>query len=115
MIEQQASLIYDEVISVEDIGLQQTYDFVVPQNHNFIANSILVHNSGHIESDADAVVFIHRPDYYDRNIVKVQGRPSIGKLIIAKERQGGKVGAVPVIYKESTGMYYEVEEMNAYE
>ena len=73
-----------------------------------------LYESGHIEADADAVVFIHRADYYDRTTPKIPGSLSRGKLIIAKERQGGKVGAVPVVYREETGMYYE-EECNSYE
>jgi replicative DNA helicase len=67
-----------------------------------------LYESGHIEQDADAVVFIHRPDYYDRNLPK--DKPVVGKLIIANERQGGKVGYVPVVYSESKSMYFECEE-----
>jgi hypothetical protein len=105
MIEQQANLNLDEVVSIEDIGLQQTYDFVVPCNHNFIANDILVHNSGHIEANADAIIFIHRDNYYDREL-----QDNKAKMIIAKERQGGKVGFVPLYYDDRTSQYKELEE-----
>lgn len=41
--------------------------------------------SGAIEQDADMVVFIHRPDYYDKDDEKVKGQANI---IIAKHRNG---------------------------
>jgi replicative DNA helicase len=69
-----------------------------------------LYESGHIEQDADAIVFIHRPDYYDRDIKLENGAPIPGKLIIAKERQGGETGFVPIVYSKSKSMYYEVEE-----
>ena len=44
--------------------------------------------SGAIEQDADLVLLLHRPDYYDPN-----DRPGVAELIIAKNRSGatGKV------------------------
>jgi replicative DNA helicase len=39
------SLKLDEIVSIEDMGEQETYDFNIPQNHCFFANDILVHNS----------------------------------------------------------------------
>ena len=41
--------------------------------------------SGSIEQDADVVMFLYRPDYYDRDDPDVQGK---AKLIIAKQRNG---------------------------
>ena len=66
-----------------------------------------LYESGHIEQDADAVVFIHRPDYYDRTNTTAEAKQ--GKLIIAKERQGGKIGFVPVFYNEERSQYFELE------
>ena len=44
--------------------------------------------SGAIEQDADLVLLLHRPDYYDPD-----DQPGIAELIIAKNRSGatGKV------------------------
>ena len=40
-------------------------------------------DSGSIEQDADIVVFIHRPDFYDRDAT-----PNVAELILAKNRHG---------------------------
>lgn len=36
---------WDEIVSIEDIGDQQTYDICVPGYGNFVADDILVHNT----------------------------------------------------------------------
>ncbi len=36
---------WDEIISIEDDGIQQCYDLVVPENHSYIANGIVSHNT----------------------------------------------------------------------
>ncbi len=41
--------------------------------------------SGSIEQDADTVMFIYRPEYYDRNNPDLEGK---AKLIIGKQRNG---------------------------
>jgi replicative DNA helicase len=41
--------------------------------------------SGSIEQDADVVMFLYRPEYYDRNNPELEGK---AKLIIAKQRNG---------------------------
>lgn len=40
--------------------------------------------SGDIEQDADTVLLIHRPDYYDR-----EDRPGQAEIIVGKQRDGG--------------------------
>ncbi|MFV0536788.1 MAG: replicative DNA helicase [Dysgonomonas sp.] len=54
--------------------------------------------SGDIEQDADKVLFIHKPDYYDPDAMDAKGEPwkNRGMLIIAKDREGGR--NYPVIY-----------------
>lgn len=39
------NLIWDEVVSIEDDGIQQCYDLVVPDVHSYIANGIVSHNT----------------------------------------------------------------------
>jgi replicative DNA helicase len=39
--------------------------------------------SGSLEEDADVVLLLHRPDYYDAN-----DEPGIAELIVAKNRNG---------------------------
>jgi len=36
----------EKIKSIKRIGIEQTYDLIVQKNHNFIANGIIVHNSG---------------------------------------------------------------------
>jgi replicative DNA helicase len=36
---------WDEILSVEPIGEQETYDLTVPEHANFVANDLIVHNS----------------------------------------------------------------------
>jgi len=74
-----SNLSLDEIISIEVIGDRQTYDFVIPRHHNFIANGVLVHNSGDIEQDADVVFLLYRDD---------QGSPFLN-VKMAKNRQLG--------------------------
>ena len=50
--------------------------------------------SGAIEQDADVVMFIHRPEYYDRENQELEGKASI---IVAKQRNG-PTGAVELVW-----------------
>jgi replicative DNA helicase len=59
--------------------------------------------SGAIEQDADMVVFIHRPEYYDRNAEK-----GYGELIVSKYRNG-KTGIVKFKYNESLTRIYDYD------
>lgn len=66
-------------------------DLHVPETNCFLTNGMIVHNSGDIEQDADVVLFIHRPNYYDEDNQEWKGR---GKIIIAKYREGVRNRAV---------------------
>lgn len=52
--------------------------------------------SGDIEQDADTVIFIHKPDYYDSKAEDSSGEKwkGRGKLIIAKNRAGARNNSV---------------------
>ena len=56
-------LYWDEVKTVENLGVEDVFDITVPKYANFIANDILVHNS--IEQDSDVVMFLWREDEED--------------------------------------------------
>lgn len=58
------------------------FDLTVPDEHNFVANDLIVHNS--IEQDADVVMFIYREAYYN----KQTDRENITDLLIKKHRNG---------------------------
>jgi len=40
-----SDLFWDEVKSIESIGMHQTYDLTIPETKNFVANDIIVHNT----------------------------------------------------------------------
>lgn len=40
-----SDIYWDEIVSIESIGLKQVYDLTIPETHNFIANDICVHNT----------------------------------------------------------------------
>lgn len=54
--------------------------------------------SGDIEQDADIVLFIHKPDYYNAEVTDSKGVPwkNRGKLLVAKYREGAR--NQPVIF-----------------
>jgi error-prone DNA polymerase len=40
-----SDLYWDEITAIEPVGLRETYDLSVEEDHNFIANDVVVHNS----------------------------------------------------------------------
>ncbi len=73
---------WDEVASVESLGMMPVYDATVAGAHNFVANGINVHNS--IEQDSDVVILLHREDAYEPE----SPRAGEADLIVAKHRNG---------------------------
>lgn len=61
-MKKQGSLELDEIFEITEVGEYDTYDFVIPKTHCFLANGILVHNSGDIRNHADNVIFLYAPD-----------------------------------------------------
>jgi replicative DNA helicase len=51
-------VLWDEVVSIEELAMEEVFDATVPGAHNFIANGIIVHNSGEIEQAADVIMFL---------------------------------------------------------
>ncbi|NPA13436.1 MAG: replicative DNA helicase [Aquificae bacterium] len=79
-----SDILWDEIVSIEELGVEDVYDMTVEETHNFVANGIIVHNS--IEQDADLVMFIHRPEYYKKSPTpEEEGK---AEIIIAKQRNG---------------------------
>ena len=83
----ESDIFWDEVKSVEYVGVKNVYDATVPKNANFIANDIIVHNS--IEQDADVVMFLWREDDEDSENMM---------LDIAKHRNG-PLRSVPLRFR----------------
>ncbi len=79
---------WDRLASIEPHGEEQVFDRTVPGANNFIANGILVHNSGSLEQDAHIILFVYRESQYDST--KAEDK---AELMIAKNR-GGPTGVV---------------------
>jgi replicative DNA helicase len=75
-------VLWDEIVAVDPLGIQDVYDATVAGLHNFIADGIAVHNS--IEQDSDVVILLHREDAYERE----SPRAGEADLIVAKHRNG---------------------------
>ena len=85
----ESDLYWDKVKSIRHIGSEETYDLHVEEQHNFVANNFVIHNSGAIEQDADIVSFIYRPEYYSiLEDEEGQSLKGIGEIIVAKHRNG---------------------------
>jgi replicative DNA helicase len=78
-----SDLFWDRVVAIDDGGEEEVFDLTVPGPASWLADGIVSHNSGAIEQDADLVLLLHRPDYYDPN-----DQPGVAELIIAKNRNG---------------------------
>jgi replicative DNA helicase len=102
--EQAASdIFWDRVSAVEPAGEEDVYDLTVPGPACWLAEGIVSHNSGAIEQDADLVVFIYRPDYYDDP--DQTGPVAETEVIIAKQRNG-PLGKFRLMFHKSSATFY---------
>lgn len=62
--------------------------------------------SGAIEQDADIVILVYRPEYYGLKAMDGEPIKNVGKLIVAKHRDG-PVGEVKFSYNESLTKIYD--------
>lgn len=92
-----SAIFWDQIIKIEDLHQEEVFDATVENVHNFVANNIIVHNS--IEQDADIVMFLFRPEYYNP-----AHKPGLAEVIVAKNRHG-KVGSVHLTYRKSIAQF----------
>jgi len=105
-----SDVLWDKVVSIKQLGVEDVYDATVEGAHNFIANDFIAHNS--IEQDADVVLFIYRDDVYYTKEEWERRNPDkpypkgIANIIVAKHRNGptGQINLrfVPQVAKFTT-------------
>ncbi len=76
---------FDRVVAIEKCEeKEETFDISIAENHNFIGNGLIVHNSGAIEQDADMVLLLYRDKYYHPDTQY----GDTAEIIIGKQRNG---------------------------
>jgi replicative DNA helicase len=98
-------LLWDRVVGITSRGREPVLDLMMPGTHNFVANGLVVHNSGELEQVADLVLFIYREDYYNPETEK----KNIAELIIAKHRNG-PVGTVELFFQREHSRFGNLEK-----
>jgi len=77
----EGDLLWERIAAIKPVGNEEVFDLRVPATGNFLANGIVVHNSGALEADADLVLFLWQKDRKDRE-------EGVVRLKLAKHRNG---------------------------
>ena len=93
-------IFWDRVVAIERDGVELVYDLTVPGPASWVGNSIISHNSGNLEQDADVVAFIFRPEIYSDD-PELDG---VAELIISKQRNG-PIGSVPLAFLKAYTLF----------
>ncbi|MBI5221127.1 MAG: replicative DNA helicase [Candidatus Liptonbacteria bacterium] len=101
----ESQIIWDEIVSLTDVGEEEVFDATVPGTHNFLANDIIIHNS--IEQDADVVIFIHRKDRHNENLPPEE--QNMAEIMVAKHRNG-PLGTVKLKFDSERVTFRSLDE-----
>jgi replicative DNA helicase len=91
---QSLSIDWDQVIELKYSREAMVYDLTVPGPASWLANGIVVHNSGAIEQDADLIMMLYREEYYEPDT----SERGIAEVIITKHRNG-PTGTVKMLFE----------------
>lgn len=78
------------------------FDRVVPEHHNFVANGIVVHNSGNLEQDADRVMFLWAPETKPDGTSQDPYDGSVSELYVEAVQAKGRGEG-----QDRTGMHFQ--------
>ena len=93
-----SDIFWDEIISIEAVGVQEVFDATIPGVESFVADDVIVHNS--IEQDSDVVMFLYREEDEASEHVK---------LSIAKHRNG-PLRTIDLFFKGDRIKFYGMEQ-----
>ena len=70
-LDRHGNILFDRIRSIEPIGIAPVYDLTVPDNHNFVANDFIVHNSTFASRFPEAIFFECEPGLSHLEVFKV--------------------------------------------
>lgn len=70
-LDRHGNILFDRIRSIEPIGVAPVYDLTVPDNHNFVANDFIVHNSSFANRFPEAIFFECEPGLNHLEVFKV--------------------------------------------
>jgi replicative DNA helicase len=98
----ESDIYWDQIVSIQEDGVEEVFDLTVPGPHNFIADDLFVHNS--IEQDADMVAFIYRDEVYN----PTEENKGLAELIISKHRNG-ETGTIDLVFLGETTSFRNLD------
>jgi replicative DNA helicase len=104
--------LWDRVVSIVPKGKAPVYDLVMPGTHNFVANGLVVHNSGELEQVADLVLFIYREEYYDAAKARAEDKEHTAEIRVAKHRNG-PVADLEMFFHKEHGRFRDLDRRHA--